>query len=173
MVSDPGTSPHTHLLACFVAGFQYMNTLASYDYVTISGLNPFTCVWPTIPFPLAPQAQLPSPAQSSVLAWWLAVDQIGLSNSLISVLLGALILRSLKIQLLNYPGLKSSIQDSPFPSAVRLTAADTESVIGFLENQAKVDPRTKAINPRREVSAGASHVLYSNGSTVRDGSRAS
>jgi hypothetical protein len=76
--------------ACFVAGFQYMNTLASYVYKDISGLNPFTCVWPTIPFPLAPQAQLPSPAQSSVLARWLAFGQAGSSSSLTSVLLGAL-----------------------------------------------------------------------------------
>ena len=90
MVLDPGTFPHAHHAACFVAGFQYMNTLASYDYGTISGLNPFTCVWPTIPFPLAPQAQLPSPAQSSVLARWLAFGQAGLSSSLTSGFLGAL-----------------------------------------------------------------------------------
>ena len=91
MVLDPGTFPHAHHAACFVAGFQYMNTLASYDYGTISGLNPFTCVWPTIPFPLAPQVQLPSPAQSSVLARWLAFGQAGLSSSLTSGFLGALI----------------------------------------------------------------------------------
>jgi len=94
MVLDPGTFPHAHHAACFVAGFQYMNTLASYDYGTISGLNPFTCVWPTIPFPLAPQAQLPSPAQSSVLARWLAFGQAGLSSSLTSGFLGALMIAS-------------------------------------------------------------------------------
>ena len=32
--------------------------------------------------------EIPSPAQSSVLAQWLVFDQIGLPNSVISVLLG-------------------------------------------------------------------------------------
>jgi len=91
MVLDPGTFPHAHLRRVLRCWLPENEVLGHVRHRVISGLNPFTCVWPIIPFPPASRVQLPSPVRSSVLVRWLAFGQVGLPNSLTSGLLGALI----------------------------------------------------------------------------------
>src|SRR3989339_2185224 len=90
MVLDPGAFPHAHPPRVFRCWLPEHEILGHAQHWSISGLNPFTYVWPIIPFPLAPQVQFPLPVQSSVLARWLAFGQAGLSSSFTSVFLGAL-----------------------------------------------------------------------------------
>jgi hypothetical protein len=80
MDSDPGTACRTHLDARHAAGFQTMKPLAQCDDDNYGAQYLHLRYGRSSAFPLAPRDSLPPHAQSSVLAWWLAFGQVGLSN---------------------------------------------------------------------------------------------
>ena len=80
MDSDPGTARHTHPDACHAAGFQAMKPLALCNDENFGAQYLHLRYGRSSAIPLASRDSLPPHAQSSVLAWWLAFGQVGLSN---------------------------------------------------------------------------------------------
>jgi len=77
---DPGTARRTHRNARHAAGFQTMKPLALCNKENFGAQYLHLRYGRSSAFPLASRDSLPPHAQSSVLAWWLAFGQVGLSN---------------------------------------------------------------------------------------------
>ena len=77
---DPGTSQHTHRIAYHAAGFQDMKPLALCNDENFGAQYLHLRYGRSSAIPLASRNSLPPYAQSSVLTWWLAFGQVGLSN---------------------------------------------------------------------------------------------
>lgn len=82
--------------ACSDTSYQAMNLLASRNVINFGAeYFHFRCGRQSA-FPLASRSSLSHYAQSSVLVWWLAFDQAGLSSLLTSTFLALLIVLSPK-----------------------------------------------------------------------------
>ena len=90
MDSDPGTACRTHLDARHAAGFRTMKTLAQCNDAHFGAQYLHLRYGRSSAIPLASRNSLPPYVQSSVLAWWLAFGQAGLSGWSASAYLGTL-----------------------------------------------------------------------------------